>query len=220
VRCSRRDSGTCARRHEVRHRTRVTDLSNGEVFERIPIVRVIFCDGTTASLTPAELWRGRTTVSSVLEAVARARRDGIGPTLGWTGHAWGGEEAISERTLRRWRDVVRDRLIGSAMSWLGPRLGLHWSTSDDEADSLWRLLDCLTLETEPLVEFRAIFGRAVLDTVQSPCARPRRPTRRVRGRLDPAPPPNPPTKVLPRGSSSRRGGREPPTRTLSMEERG
>ena len=67
----------CARSHAWRYRKRVTDLSTGEVFTEVPILRVQFCDGSTTSLMPAELWRGRATVSSVLETVVHVLRDGI-----------------------------------------------------------------------------------------------------------------------------------------------
>ena len=203
----------------MRHRKRITDLSNGDAFENVPVVRVRFCTGETTSLPASELWRGRSTVTSVIETVVHVVRDGVAGALEWASYASTGEaELVSERTLRRWRDLVRDRLVGSAMTWLGPRLGLDWSTNDNEADQLTVLLDRLTFD--PLIDFRATFGRSVLDTVQSPSPQPRRPTRRVRGRLDPAPPPDPPAEILPRGSSSRRGGREPPLRTHSREVRG
>ncbi|HJW76267.1 MAG TPA: hypothetical protein VJ787_11485, partial [Thermoleophilia bacterium] len=145
------------------------------------------------------------TIGSVLEAVARAKRDGIGPTLGWTGDAWDGEEAISERTLRRWCHLVQKRLIGGALSWLGPRMDLLGPATLPEAPRLLLLLD--RLDSTLLLGFRARFGRAVLDCVPSPPPPPRSGARRVPGRLAEASPPDPPTQRLARGQRLRRAGR-------------
>jgi hypothetical protein len=108
----------------VRHRKRVTEISRGEVHEKLPIVRVIFCDGSTISLMPAALWRGRATVRSVLESVSRLVSEGIDGALRWSGDAWEGEEPFSERTLRRWLGLVRSRVLSGSLSWLALRLGL------------------------------------------------------------------------------------------------
>ena len=92
----------------------------------------------TASLAPAEVWRGRSTISSVIETV-HVLRERPGAAYDWTWHA--GEcdgSPVSERTLGRWRDLVRERLIGSALSWLGPQLRVNWSTQEDEAAQLAR----------------------------------------------------------------------------------
>ena len=120
LRCEKCGDGRCARRHAFRSRKRVTDLTTGEVFEKLPILRVVFCSKKTGSLVPGELWRGRFTVSSVIEAVVRVQRDGVEAANEWTLYAGTGEEVVSERTLRRWRELVRTRLGGSALSSLGP----------------------------------------------------------------------------------------------------
>jgi hypothetical protein len=168
------------------------------VFEDVPILRVKFCDGSTPSLMPAALWRGRSTLDSVLETVVRVLRDGIEQAYEWTLFASTGEPVVSRRTLRRWTDLVRTRLVGSAWAWLGPRLGLAWSDRQDAADQLESVLDHLAGTL--LLTFRAATGRAVLDkpTVPSPptpCA-----TRRVAGRLAPRPPQDSSSPLRPRGS--------------------
>lgn len=192
----------------------MTDLSTGEVFDHVPILRVLFCDGSTTSLTPAELWRGRATVSSVLETVVHVWRDGVEAASEWVSFASPtGAPLVSARTLRRWRDLVQTRLRGSAWTWLGPRLGLEASDQEPVADPLARLLD--GLEATVLLAFRAVTGRAVIDTAAAagPSRAARSPARRVPGRLAPAPPPDPPSELRPRRTPWRRLRRGPPRRT-------
>lgn len=211
LRCGRCGDGRCARPHGVRLRKRITDLSTGEVFEHLPIRRLLFCDGRTGSLVPAEVWRGRCTIGSVLEAVVRVHRDGVEATGEWALLGGTGEEMVSDRTLRRWREVVRTRLIGSAFSWFGPQLGLSWSDHAPVATQLETLLDRMTAPL--LAGFRAATGRAVLDP---PSANPPFPTRstarRVSGRLAPDPPPITPSPTPRRGAWSRLRRRDPPRR--------
>ncbi len=209
VQCPRCGSGRCAKRHSRWHRKRVRDLSTGEVFEQVPILRAEFCNGSTVSLTPAGVWRGRSTLSSVLETVARVHRDGIEQAHEWTLFAGSGESVVSRRTLRRWTHLVGTRLVGSAWAWLGPRLGLSWSDQQDVADQLHSVLD--RLAESLLLAFRAATGYAVLDkpTAASPsasCA-----TRRVAGRLTASPSHNRSSPLRPRGSWCARGReRSPP----------
>lgn len=192
----------------MRYRKRITDLATGAVFENLPILRVIFCDGTTASLVPAEVWRGRFTISSVLETVVRVHRDGVEAAGEWALYGGTGQEMVSDRTLRRWREVVRTRLVGSAFSWLGPRLGLSWSDHAPVAAQLDLLLDRMTGPV--LAGFRAVTGRALLDKPSDPLAPARSTARRIPGRLVPAPPPTTPLPTRPRGAWCRRPSREPP----------
>jgi hypothetical protein len=168
------------------------------VFEQVPILRVLFCDGSTASLTPAALWRGRSTVDSVLETVVHVLRDGIEQAHEWTLFAGTGEPVVSRRTLRRWTDLVRGRLVGSAWAWLGPRLGLSWSDQADEAEQLDTVLDHLAGPV--LLGFRAVTGCAVLDKPTAPAPRASCATRRVAGRLSPSPPHDRSSPLRPRGS--------------------
>jgi hypothetical protein len=210
-RCGKCKTSRCARPHAVRFRKLITDLATGEVFRNLPIRRVLFCDGTTGSLFPAEVWRGRFTISSVIEAVARVHRDGVEATAEWALYGSTGEEPVSERTLRRWPELVRTRLVGSAFSWLGPQLDLSWSDQAPVAAQLDRLLDRVT---GPLLAgFRALTGRALLD---KPSAHPpspaRSPARRVPGRLAPALPPITPSPTRRRGAWSRLRRREAPRR--------
>jgi hypothetical protein len=196
--CGRCGDGRCARRHGFRCRKRITDLSTGAVFEELPIRRVLFCNGTTVSLVPAQLWRGRCTISSVLETVVRVHRDGIEATSEWALYAGTGEEMVSERSLRRWRDLIRTRLFGSAFSWLGPKLGLAWSGKESAGDQLEALLD--RLNDTILLGFRALTGRALLDKAPDSSLPTCSSAPRVPGRLVPDPPHTPPSSRRPRGS--------------------
>jgi hypothetical protein len=198
VRCPRCGTGRCAKRHSRRYRKRVRDLSTGDVFQDVPIQRVEFCDGSTASLTPAALWRGRSTVGSVLETVVRVLGEGVEQAHEWTLFARTGESVVSRRTLRRWTALVRGRLVGSAWAWLGPRLGLSWSDQADLAAQLDKLLDHLAGSV--LLAFRAATGRAVLDRPTAPARRAACATRRVAGRLGPRPPHDRSSSLRPRGS--------------------
>lgn len=206
--CSGCGDGKCASRHAWRYRKHVTDLSTGAVFEKLPVLRVVFCDGSTRSLPPAEVWRGRFTVTSVLETVVRVLRDGLDATYGWTVFAGTGDQMVSQRSLRRWREMVRKRLVGSALAWLGPRLSISWSEAEDAAPQLERLLTKLT--SSVLQVFRSVFGHAVLDKVQRPRHPTRSRSRRVAGRLVPAPPHDPPSRLLRRGAWSDPRRRGPP----------
>jgi hypothetical protein len=159
--CTRCDSTRCARPHGVRHRKRVIDLSTGAVFQAMPIRRVRFCDGRTASLTPAELWRGRFTITSVLETTVHVLRDGIAAACEWTAHAGDGDEIVSPRTLQRWRAVVRQRVIGGALAWLLPQMGVAWSATQPAASQLEAVLS--RISGSLLARFRATFGHGLLD---------------------------------------------------------
>jgi len=182
--CTRCGSTRCARPHGFRHRKQVTDLSTGAVFRVVPIRRVRFCDGHTASLVPSELWRGRFTVTSVLETVVHVLRDGIATACEWTVHAGvDGEEIVSPRTLQRWRAVVQQRVIQAALGWLLPATGASWSQTRPAASQLETLLEQITGPL--LMAFRATFGRGLLD----PLARSR--TRRKAARRARAAPHDP-----------------------------
>ncbi len=211
LRCGKCGTSHCARLHAVRYRKRITDLVTGAIFENLPIRRVIFCDGTTGSLVPADVWRGRFTIGSVLEAVVRTHRDGVGAAGEWALYGGTGEEMVSDRTLRRWLEVVRTRLIGSGFSWLGPRLGLSWSDHAPVATQLEMLLDQVTGPV--LAGFRALSGRAVLDKPsENPSSTARSTARRIPGRPAPALPPVTPSSTRPRGAWSRLRRRDPPRR--------
>jgi hypothetical protein len=213
LRCEACGDGRCARRHALRFRERVTDLTTGEVFENLPIVRIVFCSGKTGSLVPSELWRGRFTVSSVIESVVRVHRDGVEAASEWALYAGTGDEVVSERTLRRWREIVRTRFVGSALSSLGPMLGMSWSDASESepASQLDLLLE--RLSRSALLAFRALAGHAVIDKpAPAVMALPARTTaRRVQGLLIPTPPHEMPSPRLPRGAWSQpRKSRAPP----------
>ena len=205
--CGRCRDGRCARRHAIRRRRRIQDLESGRTYERVPIVRVLFCDGRTASLAPAAIWRGRATIRSVLVAVHRAARDGVRATLGWaTHHDAAGEEPLTERTLRRWQRIVPTRLIGEPSRWLAAH-GVAVPVS-----KLAGIEPLIDLPASTHLAFRARFGRTLLDTVTRPGATSRTSARRVPGRLVPAAPPDPPPDWLPRGTRLPRRRRGPPAR--------
>ena len=188
VRCSRCGSGACARFHDKRYRKQVTDLSTGNIYRLVPILRVAFCDGTTGTLPHAELWRGRFTVSSVLETTGHVLADGVNEALEWTMYAGGGEQLVSERTLRRWVKRVETRLAP-----LSHYLGLAAPPEEP-----MRLLD--RIEPEDLLCFRRLAGYGLLD---KPATDPKTSHTTVRPRpshLRPSPPPDPPSRYLPRGS--------------------
>lgn len=208
LRCGRCGTGRCARTHSIWYRKWVTDLSTGDVFEQLPIQRVLFCDGSTRSLLPAELWRGRFTVSSVVETVIRVVRDGVEAAYDWTWLAGTGEQVVSRRSLGRWRAIVHKRLVGSALTWLGPHLGLAWSDAADVALQLETLLDHLTGTV--LAGFRATAGRAVLDKPKTSRSRTHSIRRRVPGRLARTFPHDAPSALRRRGAWSRHWRRGPP----------
>ena len=125
-------------------------------------------------------------------------RDGIEQAHEWTLFAGTGEAVVSRRTLRRWADLVRSRLVGSAWAWLGPRLGQSWSDQADAAEQLESVLDPLAHGV--LLAFRAVTGRAVLDKPTAPSPRTPCTTRRVAGRLSPSAPQDSSSPLRPRGS--------------------
>jgi hypothetical protein len=174
----------------------------------VPILRIGFCDGSTASLVPAAVWRGRFTVESVLETVVRMLEDGVLAAYDWTWAAGTGEAVVSQRTLGRWRDLTRRRLIGSALAWLGPRLGVSWSTAAPEAPQLGTLLDRLTGPL--LAAFRAATGYAVLDKPTRRRVPARSSGRRIAGRLAATAPPTVPLDLRRRGAWSGHHRRGPP----------
>lgn len=208
--CSRCGSRECATYHGRWYRKRVQDLCTGEVFEALPILRAYFCSKTTCSIMPADLWRGRSTVSSVLKAVVHTMRTGVGPALEWAAYAGSGEEPVSERTLRRWKKNIQRRLIGSSFSWLTPHLGWAWSDARDPADQLEGLLHDLTGSLR--LAFRSATGHGLLDRQSVKDApRPKRSSARpVPGRQSEAPPQNVPSFLLPRGRWWVRPRRGPP----------
>ena len=208
--CPQCGTSACAGYHGRWYRKRVTDLSTGEIFEQIPILRVCFCSGPTRSILPAELWRGRSTIGSVLQTVVRVLREGVGPALEWAAYAGAGEEPVSERSVRRWLALTQKRLIGSGLSWFGSNLGWAWSDAQDQADQLARLLRDLTGPLQ--LAFRGATGHAVLDrhTVTDERPRPRCSARPVPGCLSEAPPHDPPSKLMPRGTWLSRKRRGPP----------
>ncbi len=217
--CTACGTADCARPHGWRYRKRVRDLSTGELFEDLPILRARFCSGARPSLMPAELWRGRSTLTSVIETVAHVWRDGVEAAQAWSLFAGTGEPVVSRRTLRRWRELVQSRLVGSALVWLGPRLDLHWSDAVPPAEQLEALLDRLT--GAALLVFRAATGRAALDqyTGTRGAVTAASSARRVAGRKPPTPPHDPPSARRRRGTWCSHNRRGPPRPYRKKEDR-
>lgn len=182
------------------------------------MVRVQFCDGGTRTLQPGALWRGRTTLPSVLDAGCRVRADGVDATLAWaTDRNPEGEEPVSERTLRRWNRMLETRLLGDPAHWIAGRLG----DPTLAAAPVQLLKGAVDLTAADLLAFRARFGRALIDSVTRPPSAPRSSSRRIPGRHTEASPPDPPSSYRPRGRWSPRAGREgrgPPAQDPSEEE--
>lgn len=193
----------CARYHGRWTRKLVRDLATGDSFTRLPILRARFCNGTTRSLFPAELWRGRATVTSVLQTVAHAVADGLEHALGWAMAAGPGDELVSERTARRWlkrargRVPVAERTLGLAPPPVWPAAG--------------KLQDCQPhLCGDHLLRLRRQWGHALLDLPTAP--RPARTAvRPMPGHPDPSLPHDPPSRYLRRGTRCfpRRRGQPP-----------
>ena len=193
----------CARRHGTWYRKRVVDLCSGRQFDDLPILRVRFCKGPTKSLFPAELWRGRATVSSVLESVSDAIDGGIESALQHAVDAADGDEPISERTLRRWikRATARVPVVASAMDF----------SLDDHQHPAAKLESFLRrLHLDHLLDLRRRWGFAILDTPW-PEKSAHKTTSIKPGFPDPRPPQSPPSAYLHRGARSRlaRRGRSP-----------
>lgn len=217
--CARCGEDRCARAHGVRYRKRVRDLSTGKLFKNIPIVRIRFCGGSTRSVMPALLWRGRSTVDSVIETVTHVLRDGVEAAAEWVSFAGTGQELVSARSLRRWRDLVCGRLIGSSLAWLGPRCDFHWSAAGAPAGQLEALLD--RLSGPLLLAFRAATGRSVLDKPprHTPAPRARCPARQIAVHQSRTAPHDPPPAGRPPGAgwSPKPRGPPPPIRTRRQQ---
>ena len=181
----------------------IHDLCNGEVFENVPILRVIFCDGLTKSLPPVELWRGKATIPSVLEVTSVAFKEGMGEALQWVVSVGDGEEPVSERTLGRWLKRTVDRVpIASA--------ALNFSSTSCPRSSE-KLENFLTqLCRRDLLTLRRRWGFSFLDvpppenrTNTTMCPKP--------GFQNPRPAQNPPSRYLLRGTKSFLHRRGPPS---------
>ena len=193
----------CAQYHGTWFRKRIVDLCSGDVFENLPILRLKFCTGPAKSLFPAELWRGRATVSSVMETVLDAMDGGAKHAMQRATANGDGDEPFSERTLRRWIKRAGDRVpIASAA------LNFPSANGGSAAEKLENFLT----EVHPhhLLALRRQWGFSILD-VPPPQKPPNTTTRLKPGFQHPRPPQNPPSKYVRRGTRSRlsRRGRSP-----------
>jgi hypothetical protein len=191
--CSRCGTAACAREHASYVRQWIVDRAS--VAERVPICRIVFCDGRTASLMPAVLWRGRGTISFVVDAVTLVWA--IGLEAAWERLRSAGPWCPSRSTLGRWRQRVRAVLAVSA-ALLARRVELPELAAGDI-----------------LLSLRRATGRGALDRLPAPA--PRRPARRIAGRLAPAPPPETGGPRRPRGAWSRAAPRGPPREAREEE---
>jgi hypothetical protein len=201
--CAKCGTAGCARYHGTWFRKRVVDLSSGTTFTNLPIVRLKFCTGNPKSLFPAELWRGKATVSSVLGAVWDAVSVGVEQALQRAVTAGDGDEPFSERTLRRWIGRARQRVPVACASLGFPAGGGQPAPA--------KLENFLTLvHPHDLLALRRRWGFAILD-VPPPPKTASTATRVKPGFHHPRPPQNPPSRYLRRGSRSRlsRRGRSP-----------
>lgn len=202
LRCGRCGSSCCGRLHGWWRRKRVVDLSTGAEYPDLRLCRVIFCDGSTRSVFPADLWRGRCTVSSVIEAVAQAESAGVESAWEWARVAGRGGPQVSRRSLRRWKVALERRLVPGALSWLSDA---PWSAGD-------RLERWLALRGDQLLSLRVATGRAVLDkpACHSSPAGVDSSARPVAGRRTRSDSHETPRPRRPRGSWSARSLRGPP----------
>jgi hypothetical protein len=203
VRCSRCGLADCARFHGRWSRKKVLDLCSGELFRNLSILRARFCSGKTNSLFPGELWRGCATVTSVLELAAHVVAEDLDQALQWSMEAGDGDEAISERTARRWVKRAGERVpIASAfLNFLAPAGQLPAS----------KLIDFIaSLDPGRLLEIRRQWGGSLL-AVPPRAKPPRTATCPKPVCQSPLPPHDPPSVYLPRGTRSRlhRRGRPP-----------
>lgn len=184
--CARCGTAGCAREHASYFRKRIVD--GGSVAERVPVCRIVFCDGRTVALIPTVLWRGRGTVGFVVQAVTLVRE--VGLEAAWERLRAAGPWSPARSTLGRWCRRARAGLAVAAAVLARPL-----ELSELAGGSL-------------LLDLRRATGRGVLDRAIPPPARC--PARRIPGRLAPAPPPATGGPRLPRGARSRSRPRGPP----------
>ncbi len=201
--CPKCRTADCAKYHGTWYRKLIHDLCSGEVFNKVPILRVVFCDGSTKSLHPAELWRGKATITSTLEVSSIAAKDGLDEALQWVTLAGDGDEVISERTLRRWlkRTVDQVPIASEALNFSLPSREPPSEKLENFLAQLHRY-DFLTLRRQwgfsfldlPVPEKRTTTAKCPKSVFQKPC-----------------PAPNPPSEYLPRGTKSFPSRRGPPS---------
>lgn len=201
--CSTCGTADCAQYHGTWFRKIVFDICSSELFSSLPILRIMYCDGTTKSLFPAELWAGRTTISSVLEAVSDAINGGVEHTLQRATAAGDGDEPFSERTLRRWIKRATDRVPVAAVS-----LNLPLDVGQPAAEKFESFLT--RVHPRHLLDLRRQWGFSILDVPPSQ-KQPNSATRIKPGFQHPRSAQNPPSEYVRRGTRSRlsRRGRSP-----------
>ena len=195
--CSVCEDAACAKYHGRWTRKRIRDLCSGDSFENLPLLRIRFCNKSTKTIYPAELWRGRSTVTSVLETVFHAIDGGIELALQRVMNAGDGTETVSERSVRRWVKRVGTRLPVAA----GVLAIVSERVFSDTAAMFEHFLT--HLYPHHLLQLRRQWGYSLLDLV------PPDPIKLAHSVSYPKPvfehprsPQDPPPKYLPRGTRS------------------
>jgi len=201
--CATCGTADCAKYHGTWFRKHIVDLCSGDVFENIPILRLRFCTGSVKSLFPAELWRGRATISSVVETVLDAIDGGVEHAMQRAIANGDGDEPFSERTLRRWLKRAVDRVPVASAS-----LNFPSGSGLSPAEKLENFL--IQVHPHHLLALRRLWGFSILDV--PPPEKPRRSVSCPKPIFQhPRPAQNPPSKYVRRGTRSRlsRRGRSP-----------
>ncbi len=144
------------------------DLAAHRVFADVPVLRVMFCTGATISLMPAALWRGRSTIASVVAAAGQLLAHGLERGHDWVRVQIPGGPGVSRSTLGRWREAVVPRVSAAALALVALPPGADGQSCAEPVERMARLAAALTPRV--LAGFRARFGRAVLDLAR-PLAR-------------------------------------------------
>jgi len=187
----------CAKYHGQWLRKKIRDLCSGDLFCDLPLLRIRFCSKTTKTISPAELWRGHCTVTSVLETVSLAVGNGVGRAIQWAMENGDGEETASERTVRRWVKRVGNRLPVAAKALDLVSEATSALTASGFENFLTRLFP------RHLLQLRRQWGYSLLDLVPpdpiklAHCVSYPKPVFE-----HPRPPHDPPPKYLPRGTRS------------------
>ena len=193
------DCGTadCAKYHGRWLRKKIRDLCSGDLFQNLPLLRVRFCNKSTKTIYPAELWRGRSTVTSILETVFLALNEGMESALQRVMDAGDGAETVSERSVRRWINRVGNRM---------PVATKTLSLTSEATRSLTAsgLENFLThIFPRDLLELRRQWGYSLLDVVPpDPLELPQTTNCPKPVFEHPCSPHDPPPKYLPRGTRS------------------
>ena len=196
----------CAKYHGRWLRKKIRDLCSGDLFQNLPLLRVRFCNKSTKTIYPAELWRGRSTVTSILETAFLAIDEGIELALQRVMDAGDGTDTVSERSVRRWVKRVGNRIPVAAkaldlVSDRDPRNTQSEATSTLTASGIEHFLTHLF--PRHLLQLRRQWGYSLLDVAPPvPVELPHTMNHPKPVFLHPRASHDPPPKYLPRGRRS------------------